>query len=291
MWLPLILSSALVLSAYDLAKKQSVRNNDVFPVLLLSTASGWLSLCVWLAANHQLGSAVAVDGHTLGLLLLKSLIVAGSWTATYFALRILPISVVAPIRATGPLWTLLGALLIYLERPTAMQFLGIALALVGCWLFSLAGKREGLSFFRNRFIGLAFLGAFLGSCSALYDKCLLQKLSIPTETVLFWFLLGMTALYGVAVLFHRGGKPTAPRFEWRWTIPLVGILLVLSDGLYFSALHDPDAAISILSVLRRSSVVVTFLVGGAVFHETNLRRKGIALACILAGVLVLCVWK
>lgn len=291
MWLPLILSSALVLSAYDLAKKQSVRNNDVFPVLLLSTASGWLSLCAWLAVTHRLPAVVSVDPHTFWLLLIKAFIVAGSWTSTYLALRVLPISVVAPIRATGPLWTLIGALLIYLERPTTMQFVGIALALVGCWLFSLAGKREGLSFFRNRFIGFAFLGAFLGSCSALYDKCLLQKLSIPTETVLFWFLLGMTVLYGIAVLYRRGAKDTVPRFEWRWTIPFVGILLVLSDGLYFSALHDPDAAISILSVLRRSSVVVTFLVGGAVFHETNLWRKGFALVSILVGVLVLCIWK
>ena len=80
-------------------------------------------------------------------------------------------------------------------------------------------------------------------------------------------------------------------FQWRWTIPLVGVLLAVSDACYFNAVSIPDAKISVLSMIRRSSVVLTFFLGGAVFHETNLLRKAAALAAILVGVMTLCLAK
>lgn len=298
MWLGWILCSAFLLSLYDLGKKASVRDNAVFPSLLGSTLTGWLTVSVFLLCRGGFAATVAVSPATAALLLAKSCLVGASWTCTYLALRTLPITSAAPIRATGPFWTLIGAVLIFSERPTAVQSVGIGLALVGCWLFSLSTRREGVSFWRSRAIGYAFLGTFFGSGSALYDKCLLQRLGIPTVTVLWWFMGGMCAIYVIACLLRWrlsrvGGRMSSllpvDRFEWRWTILLVGVLLAMSDACYFNAISMPDAKVSVLSLIRRSSVVLTFLAGGAVFRETNLRRKGIALVFILAGILLLCI--
>jgi len=97
----------------------------------------------------------------------------------------------------------------------------------------------------------------------------------------------MCAIYGVAALLPRLRGARRQAFEWRWTIPLVGILLAASDACYFNAVSAPEARISVLSMVRRSSVVIAFLLGGAVFHEANLAGKAVALAAILAGVAVL----
>lgn len=288
MWLGWILASAAILSAYDLCKKASVRANAVFPVLLLSTCSGWLAVTACLAWRGDLAGVLAPSPRMAGLLLLKSCLVGASWTATYMALRTLPITSAAPIRATGPFWTLLGAIVIFAEIPSRVQAVGMALTLAGCWLFSLSARREAGGFWRNRAVALAFLGTVLGSCSALYDKCLIQRLGLGPGVVLWWFLGGMCVLYGIlALAFRPCGGQTG--FAWRWTIPCVGILLAASDACYFTAVSTPEAKISVLSLIRRSSVALTFLAGGAVFHETNLLRKGLALAAILAGVIVLCV--
>ena len=67
------------------------------------------------------------------------------------------------------------------------------------------------------------------------------------------------------------------RFEWRWSIPLVGVLLAAADWLYFTGLAIPDVPISVASLMRRFSVVLTFVFGARFFHETNLRRKALAL--------------
>ena len=307
MWLGWILGSAFLLSVYDLCKKASVRDNVVFPCLLGSTLTGWCTVTAFLLCRGELSAAVAVPAKTAALLLVKSCLVGGSWTATYMALRTLPITSAAPIRATGPLWTLLGAVLLFGEMPTAVQAAGMALALTGCWLFSLSAKHEGVSFWHSKAIALAFVGTFLGSCSALYDKRLLQQMHIPTGTVLWWFMGGMCVIYAVAVMrglrrvrrFRglrglrglgelRGETEGMEKFEWRWSIPLVGVLLAASDACYFSAISTPDAKISVLSLIRRSSVIFTFLVGGAVFREKNLKRKAFALLFILLGVLLLC---
>jgi uncharacterized membrane protein len=57
--------------------------------------------------------------------------------------------------------------------------------------------------------------------------------------------------------------------------------------MYFYSLSLPDAMISIVSMIRRGSVVVSFLFGALVFHEKNLKRKAFDLALVLLGLLFL----
>lgn len=287
MWLGWILASCGVLSLYDLCKKASVRENAVFPCLLGSALSGWTAVTVWLMMRGQLAATVCVSGATACLLLVKSVIVGASWTATYMALKSLPITCAAPIRATGPFWTLAGAVFLFAEWPTPAQAVGMALTLAGCFLFSLSARYEGIDILHSRAVALALLGTVLGSASALYDKHLLRARQLPTATVLWWFLGGMAVIYMSVVLAARF-RAGHGKFEFRWTIPCVGLLLAASDACYFNAVGAEGAQISVLSMIRRSSVVLTFILGGAVFRETNLRRKALALATILAGVFLLC---
>jgi len=61
---------------------------------------------------------------------------------------------------------------------------------------------------------------------------------------------------------------------------VVGILLTLADWCYFHALAQAGVAISIISLIRRSNVVLSFTFGALLFHEGNLKRKSIALAAM-----------
>ena len=283
-WLFWILASSVALSLYDLSKKASVKNNAVFPTLFISTFSGWSALTCYLACSGGFTAVFDVTGAEVALLLVKSCIVAASWTATYMALRTLPITCAAPIRATGPLWTLIGAVLLFSEVPTPVQAIGMALVLAGCVFFSVSSRRDPSSG-GFKAVALALAGTVFGSCSALYDKYLMQGAGLGPLTVLWWFLGGMMLMYMAAAAFDRR------RFEWRITMPLVGILLAFSDACYFNAIASPESQISVLSLIRRSSIILTFFVGGAVFKEGDLRRKALALAAILAGVLLLCIYS
>ena len=283
-WLAFIISSAVTLSLYDICKKHSVSGNRAFEVLLMTSASGFLSVLAVLAFRGDLGATMAIGTKTFLLLAAKSAIVGASWSFAYWALKTLPVTIMGPIRATGPIWTTLVAILFLSEWPTALQTAGFAITFAGCIAFSFATKREGFSL-KTPSIILAILATLFGSASALYDKLLLQKLSIPPLTVLVWFMGGMCVIYLIACLIAR--KFDSTPLKWRVTIPAVGILLALSDFLYFTAISYSDARISIISTIRRTSTIGTFIIGGAIFAERNLWRKGLALTAILAGVILL----
>lgn len=287
-WIPLILFSSLFLSIYDMAKKQSVRENHVMEVLFLATASGTLFFIVMLAVSGKMGAALSITPLHLFLIAGKALLVASSWIFAYYAMRALPISIVAPIRASAPLWTLLAALILFREIPSLMQACGMGLIIIGYLCFSLAGRAEGISFARNRGVLYVFLGTILGAMSAIYDKFLLQKCAIARDPFQLWSSLFILIVLGFVWMVQRKFRLERTPFHWRWTIPWVGILLTLADWFYFAALSQDGVAISILSMIRRSSVVLSFTAGAILFHERNFKKKTPALLAILAGVFLLC---
>lgn len=288
MWTTWILASAFFLALYDIAKKASVQHNAVLPVLLISSSAGTVVYATALAAAGAFGSAMHVTPHQLLLIAAKSAVVGTSWALTYCALRTLPVTIATPIRASAPALVFVVAFFMYGERPSAVQGLGMLLVFAGYWAFGLAGKREGIDFLRSRAVWFAVGGMAMSAASSIWDKFILQKCAIPVETVQLWFQLGLVTLYALLLAAQRLLRFEHDTFEWRHTIPATGVLLVAADWLYFHGLAIPDAPISAGSLLRRFSVVITFVLGAAVFHEHNLKRKGLALAAILAGVILLC---
>ena len=288
MWSCWILASAVFLAFYDLAKKASVRDNAVLPVLLAATTAGGAAYVAVLGLAGGIPSALDVSAPHFALIAVKSLIVATSWVLTYCALKTLPITIATPIRASAPALVFVAAFFLYGERPTPLQGCGMFLVFAGYWAFSRAGKVEGIDFLRSRAVWLAVGGMCMSALSSMWDKFILQRCAIPVETVQFWFQAGLVAVYATLLAGQRFMRLERTRFEWRWTIPATGILLAAADWLYFHGLAIPDVQISVGSLMRRFSVVITFVLGAIAFRERNLKRKGAALAAILAGIVLLC---
>ena len=294
MWLTLAFTSAALLGLYDAAKKQSLTGNAVLPVLLLNTLfSTLLFLPMILVSECSLGW---FDGtilempqgnlHAHALVSLKAVIVLTSWIFGYFGIKHLPITIVGPINATRPVMVLLGALLVFGERLNVYQWIGVLLGLFSLFLLSRSSRKEGVDFKHNIWIVLVFLASLTGAVSGLYDKYIMQQLN--PVFVQSWYnlyqLLIMSVL--VAVMWWPRRKQTTP-FHWSWAIPLISIFLSLADFAYFYALSDEEAMISVVSMIRRGSVVISFLCGALLFHERNLRAKAFDLALILLGMLFL----
>jgi bacterial/archaeal transporter family protein len=288
--------SAVFLGLYDVAKKAAVDGNAVLPVLLSCSASGLALLLPlwglsWLAPTwcqaHDLFIA-ALPWHAHLLVVAKAALVTLSWVLTYFALKHLPISLASPVRASAPLFTLLGAIVLFGEHPTGRQASGIAVILVAYWVFSLIGRSEGIRFSRNAWVWSLFAGTLVGAASGLYDKHLLQSARLPAMAMQFWFTLYGTILQGLLVVFlwwPRRGATTPYRF--RPSIVAVGALLLVADALYFRALAMPGALVSVVSTLRRSNVVLSFAVGAILFGEKRRLPKAVALVGILVGIFLI----
>jgi transporter family protein len=291
MWIAFAFISAFLLGCYEVSKKQALDGNAVLPVLFMNTLISSLLFVPFIILSYTTdcltGTLFYVPPVSLadhGRVFIKSLIVLSSWIAGYFSIKHLPITLSGTIKATQPVVTLLGAMLLFGERLNVWQWTGVSLALLSFFLLSGSGKKEGIRFAHNRWIFYAGLSMLLGALIGLYDKHLMKTLDVMTVQV--WFNIYQLVMMTIIIrfLWYPTRKQTTP-FVWKNSIVSISLFLAIADWVYFYALSFPDSMISIVSMIRRSNVLITFVAGALFFHEKNLKSKAIDLLLVLFGML------
>lgn len=286
MWILFAFASATLLGFYDVFKKQSLRGNAVLTVLLLNCLFSSIIFLpmIWYAPFG--------GWEVQKYIVLKAFIVLSSWICGYYAMKHLPLTLVGPVNATRPMLVLVGAMLIFGERLNLFQWAGVILALSSFYLLKLGGKKEGIDFLRNRWVLCLIAAAILGAVSGLYDKYLMSSpadggLGLNRLTVQSYFNFYQLAIMLVVIYLERKFGSQECKFQWRWTIPLISIFICAADMAYFYSLSLDDAMISVVSMVRRGSVIVSFMMGAFLFHEQNLKSKAVDLFLVLLGMLCL----
>lgn len=297
MWIILAFISASLLGLYDVAKKQALKGNAVLKVLLLNTIFSTILFSPviinslfdlgWFEGTRFAISVGSAAEH--GAVFIKAVLVLTSWIFGYFGLKELPITIAAPINATRPVMTLVGAMIIFGERLNLTQWIGVLLAIFSLFLLSHSGKKEGIDFRHNRGVLFVGLAAITGACCGLYDRHIMH--SLEPMFVQSWYVLYQAVLMSITIailtIFKVKKQGSADPFHWSWAIPLISLFLSAADVAYLFALSDADAMISVVSMIRRSSVLVSFTCGAILFHERNLRAKAIDLLLIFIGAILL----
>lgn len=286
MWILFAVASAIGLGVYDIMKKLSVRGNNVPAVLLLNTLFGTMLMSPVIVRTLLAGES-GLDGTAQAHLLigLKAVIVLSSWILGYFAIKHLPLTIQGPINASRPVIVLVGALVVFGERLNLMQWAGILLGFASLFFISRIGAKEGFSMKRSLWLWLSVGATCLGAVSALYDKYLLQFYE-PLQ-VQAWYSLYQLVLMSVVVMALRRTGHGGGAFSWRWTIVGISLFLTAADLAYFYALSLPGSMISVISMIRRGSVLVSFFYGALVLRESHVKAKLIDLSVLLLSLVLL----
>ena len=297
MWLVLAFLSAAFLGIYDSLKKKSLKGNAVIPVLFLNTL---FSSAIFLPFIIMSSETQVLDGTIFHVasggwevhryIVLKALIVLSSWVLGYFGMKHLPLTIVGPINATRPVMVLVGALLVFGERLNLWQWAGVLLTVVSFLLLSRSGKKEGIDFKHDHWIYMIVGAAVLGAISGLYDKYLMAPVSeggigLDRMMVQSWYNIYQCGMMLVALILWFIFENE--KFRWDWAIIGISLFLSTTDFMYFYALSLPSAMISIVSMVRRGSVIVSFACGALFFREKNLKAKAVDLLLVLLGLLLL----
>ena len=312
-WVLLAFVSSLCLGFYDISKKIALRDNSVVDVLTASIVISSAILAFPLLLS-RLAPEIAADsfyyvpqldlrGHLLTIV--KSGIVLSSWICAYLALKHLPISVVSPWQATRPMWTLIGALLIFGERLNGWQWVGVTLAIGSIFAFSIGQhRRNKLS--KNKqdkryYIALA-LAILIGAASGLYDKYMMRQFHHNAVQVYYTFYQAIMMLIVWTIDRYAKGRRTKDNGQWTMDkrqplhglttiipIVLISVFLVISDNVYMLALQDPDSMIAVVSTIRRGGTVIGFAYGLIFLKEPDPWKKLLAMCGILAGLVCLAI--
>ena len=289
MWIVVIFIAAVFLGLYDVFQKISLRGNALMPVLFFSIVTSAVVLTPFILLSRFSPSLLSstpfyvadIDFRTHCFILIKSLIVLASWIFGYAGMKNLPLTIVSPVKAIQPVWTVIGAFVIFSERLNIYQGLGVAFAILCFYFFSLIGKREERGSVNNKWIICLVISTLIGASSGLYDKFLMKEFDRMAVQVYFTYY--QVLLMGALLFFIWWPHRKEYQFSWRWSIPLIGLFLSCSDFLYFYALSLPDSLISIISPLRRTSFVIPFVYGAVVYHERNISRKLLCLVLLAVG--------
>ena len=270
MWLYLALLSALFLGLYDIAKKQALGKNGVMQVLLAATALSTLFLSPFLFKYE-----LSLQSHLM--LMGKALIVSTSWISGMIALKLLPITTVRTLKATRPFLVVIFSILLSRARVAAF---------VALFLLNSSHKDEGISFRSNKGLFAMIVSIVSGVVSALYDKYIIR--GMEALSVQSWGNLYITIILGLCILIlHLSHNAESKPFRWDWTLVLIAILITGADALYFFAIQGDGALLSVVSLLRRCSVLVTFIAGAFFFKEKVNVKKIFSILVLMAGLFFL----
>ena len=291
MWTALAVGSAFLLGLYDVAKKQALRKNGVLAVLLVATALSALFTSPFLRFGP------VPDHLKLGL---KAVLVTLSWISGMIGLKLLPLTTVSMLKGSRPMFVVLFSIILFGETLSWMQWVGVLVVLAALFLLGWTSRGDAPVYVRKE--GFIWMGLSIvtGVASALFDKHIMK--GMEPLFVQSWTNLYITVLLALTVLAQslrnkrqasrsEGMQDVAgdsgSRFQWDWWLVAVAVLITAADALYFFALKQPDALLSVISLIRRASVIITFICGIIFFKEKNVGAKSLNLLLLAAGVVLL----
>ena len=270
----LALAASLSWGIADFGGGIGARRAPIVWVLLVSQAAGLVLVgTMWLASQPATPTdrelAWGAFGGVMGVVGLG---------AFYSALAIGTMGIVGPISATGAIVPVVYGLARG-ERPSALQAVGIAVAVIGVVAASLEPLPNGAGRKVTTGAGLALLAA-LGFGSSLLG------LNRVSQAGVVWGTLSLRlTVVPIVLLAALLVRPSADRLRSRTIFPLLiatGLFDAGANLLYgASARHD---LISVVSVLGSFYPVVLVALAYFVLHERISRPQLAGVALALAGV-------
>lgn len=276
LWILYIVIYALLKGSREGMKKAALKKSSSCEILFYYTLIGWI---------FTLPSALS--GLTLApiyiaYIFVKALVVCVAWLCAFYALNNISVSLYGIMDLSRMLFSTLLAIVVMNESLTVNKAIGMCLVITGLLLANLKKNTDakGMTF---PVLIAALLNCFLNALSGTMDKVLMQDME--SSQLQFWFMLFMTLIYG-AVIIIRKEKISIKSIKTNYWIPLLSISLVVGDKFLFEANANPASQITLITVIKQSSVIVTTFTGWLIFKEKHILYKMMCTAIVLLGIYV-----
>ncbi|MCS2608487.1 DMT family transporter [Halomonas dongshanensis] len=292
-WIALGLLAGIVLGIYDVLTKMATSKVDVISLVFLSTLFGSALWLPFFISPNILYASTGILLETGGfylkeqfLILPKSIMMLSSWIFAYFSVKNLPLSISAGVRATGPLWTAFAAILFLGENLTLIHWLGFSVASFAYYKFATIGKNEGFKLSRDKWALFMLLATLLSSTAQIYDKFLLSNVGLDLIGVQAISAIQRAFLVIFLIPFCMSSIKNNGIKNFNIAVILVGITMVVAEFVYLSSVNIEGAMIAVISILRRTNLVVVYFVGALIFKEKNRGRKFLCITGVVFGIII-----
>ena len=177
--------------------------------------------------------------------------------------------------------TLMGVIFLH-ETLTIKGIFSLLLIVSGLYIANRKtnANKEG---YRIRQIWLLFLACFLNGVSGTLDKYIMSSGTITSSALQFWFMLILSLMYLAYILIKKEKLELKKALTNPWIYAL-SFSLVLGDRLLFIANSDPASKVTIMTLIKQCSAIVTIVLGKIIYHEKHITKKLLCALIILIGI-------
>ena len=276
-WILLTLFFGVAKGGRELLKKAAIRQSSVMEVLLCYTVLSFLLVIPTASDAFQL------DFSFLPYILIKSTVIFFAWLCAFEALAKMPVSLYGVLDLSRVLFSTLLGVLVVNEVLGGGQIVGLVLVCAGLLMLKARrGDPAEESSVKVKYVVLAFASCFLNAVSATADKLLMPHMT--SSQLQFWYMLFLSVFYLVYVLVKRIPVQVGRAVR---NVPLIAmsVIFVLADKALFVANADPNSRLTVMTLIKQSSCLVTILGGRIFFGEKRVLYRMLCASVVIAGIL------
>ena len=288
-WVFLILVYGIFKGFREALKKKAMEKHSVMEVLFFYTLFAFLMIIPFSSGIFQ----ISFKAHLL--ILFKSFIIFVAWICALNSIKRLPLSLYSVIDMSRMLFSISFGVIFLKEALGIYEIVGMVLVLTGITLVNLKTKtRDGVDEKPKKLVLLLVLAScILNSVSALLDKLILAENGcvllggefITTSQLQFWYMLYLTSFYGIYILIKRE-KISFKKSVTSPVIWIMSLLFIVADRALFIANADPQSRLTIMTLIKQSSVLVTITLGKIIYKEKHILYRILCAILIICGIVI-----
>lgn len=275
-WILFTLIFGICKGAREGVKKKALGKSTLFEVLFVYTLIGFV--LVLPASKNVFG----VPFEYYFYILIKSLLVFTAWLCSFNSIKHMPVGMYGVMDMARVLFATVMGITIMGESATVKQMAGLLLVLLGLVLVNVQ-KKSSKDYVEKKYVLLTLVSCLLTATSGVMDKWLTK--TVTSSQLQFWYMFFMCVMYGVCILFSKT-KLNIRSLSKNYWIPILSILFVIGDRALFIANENPESKITIMTLIKQSSVLAAILAGRLMFGEKGTLKRTICAIIIVFGILV-----
>ena len=275
-WILFIIIYALLKGSREGMKKAALKKSSSNEILFFYTLVGLVLVLPFSAEAFTLAPIYIFYAF------IKALVVCTAWIFAFSALKNMSVSLYGIMDLSRMVFSTALGVFVLSEAFTAKKAIGVALVITGLLLANLKKSATGSTMTFSVLVA-ALMNCFLNAVSGTMDKVLMQHME--SSQLQFWFMFFMTLIYA-AVLLIRREKISVKCLKTNFWIPLMSISLIIGDKFLFEANANPNSEVTLMTVIKQSSVLITVLTGWLVFKEKHILYKLMCTGIVLCGIFI-----
>ncbi len=287
-WFFIALASAILSALAAIFQKKVLFNLNALEFSFILSV---FNLIIALILFPQMDiSKISFDG--LIILYFKTILGAIAFLNVMLAIKNLEISSALPLMTLTPAIVVILSFIILGESISGIEFLGMLILLMGTYVLELR-KKDNLidpikTLIKTNYHRYIFYALILLSVSSVIDKLIIKDFNLSPFNFVVFQQIFLAINFTIIILIKLKNPIEILKKVSKDNLAWIILISVLTIGYRYTQIEAIKLApVALVLTVKRTSVFFASIIGGKIFKEKYLVKKGIGIILILIGAYIL----